>query len=149
MRFLNSKERKHFYKQLAAQYGYNGPREHALFEGGNDKLYAVTKEIDGVAFNEMNVVQGGLYVASTQGDDLRLTLDGAMLFAPYCNGCFVDVDEAGCDEWMRGENLSYNGGMRGYVLVRYKKRILGSGSVAAEGYIKNYVPKGRRISDPH
>ena len=149
MRFLNSKQRKQFYKQLHEQYGYEGPREYAIFEGGNDKLYVVNKEVDEVAFDEMNVVQGGLYVASTQGEDLRLTLDGAMLFGEYCNDCFVEIDEDARDVWMRGENLPYTGDLHGYVLIRYQQRILGCGSVSSEGYIKNYVPKGRRISQPH
>ncbi len=149
MDFLNSKQRKLFYKQLRAQYGYNGPKEHALFEGGADKIYALTKAAGEIPIHELRPVQGGLYVASTQGEDLRLTMDGAMLFGPYCEDCFIDVDEAGKNAWMAGKDLEYSGELHGYVLVRYGKRILGCGSVASNGYVKNYVSKGRRITQPH
>lgn len=149
MDFLNSKERKLFYKRLVEQYGYSGPREVALFRGGADKIYAVSKDLDLVPFMDLRPVQGGLYVASTQADDLRLTLDGALLFGPHCEGCFVELTREEKDVWMAGEDLPYSGSLRGFVLVCYEQRILGCGSVASQGYIKNYVPKGRRISDPH
>lgn len=149
MRFLNSKQRKHFYEQLREQYGYEGPKELALFEGGNNKIYAITKSLDEVPFTQMRPVQGGLYIASTESIDIRLTLDGAILLAKHCNDCFVDVDEDEKNTWMSGRNLPYQGEQNGYVLLRYQKRIIGCGSVSSDGYIKNYVPKGRRITDPH
>lgn len=149
MDFLNSKERKKFYQQLNKHYGYEGPRELALFEGGAGKIYAISKDLDKIPFTQMRVGQGGLYVANTKGDDLRLTMDGAMLFGEHCNDCFVDVDEEQKNAWMAGHDIAYHGPRNGFVLIRHHNRILGCGSVAHDKTIKNYVPKGRRISDPH
>lgn len=149
MDFLNSKQRKEFYKQLKEQYNYQGPKQLALFRTGNDKIYAIHPDIDSIAFTQMRTVQAGLYVASTQSNDLRLTLDGAILFGEHCKNCFVDLTLEQKNAWMAGENIAYDGPLHGYIILRHDKRIIGCGSVSNNGFIKNYVPKGRRISDPH
>ncbi|MFT4250078.1 MAG: methyltransferase RsmF C-terminal domain-like protein [Candidatus Woesearchaeota archaeon] len=146
--FLNSKQRKQFFRQLQETYGYSGSTEYAIYLGGDDKYYVVSSDIDKVDFVALGVRQGGLYVASKIRDELRLTMDGAMLFGPSCSGCFVEVNESEKNAWMRGEELETNIVEARYVLIKYKNKILGCGH-AANNSIKPYISKGRRISDPH
>ncbi len=144
--FLNSKQRKIFFQALTKQYGYTGSTDYVLYKGGQDKYYVISRGVENIPFTEMRVRMAGLYVASWKGDDLRLSMDGAMFFGADCANCFVEADEEQKNAWMKGEDIPGEG--HGHCIVTYKTYILGCGS-RSNGWVKNFVAKGRRITEPH
>jgi NOL1/NOP2/fmu family ribosome biogenesis protein len=148
VRFLNSKQKKGFFQQLSELYGYDGPSDFVIFEGGKNKFYVISADLAKLDLAKTPISYGGLYVANDSGGDLRLTMDGAMFFGPYCTGCFVDLDKQQLDDWMRGLEIDSDLVQAQYVIARYNTMIIGCGH-AANNSIKPYISKGRRISDPH
>ncbi len=147
MRFLNSKERRAFFGRLEETYGYHGPTDYVVYEGGRDKYYIISRDLEKLPFEELRIAQGGLHVASDAHGELRLTMDGAQLFGPSCDKPFAKLDTAGRDEWIAGQDVDSEG-EDGWVIVGWEKDILGCGR-RKDGRIINYVPKERRISEPH
>jgi NOL1/NOP2/fmu family ribosome biogenesis protein len=148
MDFLNSKQRKVFFKQLTKQYGYDGSTDYALYYGGGNKVFVVSSDIDKVPFLDLRPKMAGLYVAEMLRDQIRLTMDGSMLFGPHCHNCFIEFSTVQKDAWMRGEDIPTDIQEAKYILAKWEDKILGCGHAANES-IKPYVSKGRRISDPH
>ena len=148
MKFLNSKERKEFFRELEEEYGYGGSKDYVIAEGGKGKYYIISRDVDKILFEEMGMKQGGLYVAARMKDGLRLTMDGAMMLGPSCKKERVKLTSNEKDAWMNGENVVYRGEEHGYVIVAWKEDILGCGKIM-ERIVLNYVPKERRIAEPH
>lgn len=147
MDFLNSKQKKLWFKQLEDEYGYSGPTDMVVWTPGNDKFYVVTRSIDEIPFQDMRIKHAGLYVANNQSGELRLTMDGAMLFGPHCVKQHAITDSQK-DQWMKGENIAYDGEEEGFLIITFDDKILGCGRVR-DTEILNYVPKSRRIHEPH
>ena len=148
MDFLNSKERKIFFKQLKKQYGYDGSTDYALYRGGQEKIFVVSSDIDLVPFEDLRPRMAGLYIAEMLRDEIRLTMDGSMLFGADCHDCFIDLTDEEKDMWMRAEDIPTDIQEAKYVIARWNGKILGCGHAANES-IRPYISKGRRISDPH
>lgn len=145
MRFLNSKERKQFFGELKELYGYEGPTDYVVYEGGRDKYYIISRDVENIPFEEMRLKHAGLYVANQMISGLRLTMDGAQLLGKHCSKV-LPVDEAGMKLWMSG--LAVPCEEDGFFIVSYEGDVIGCG-YAKEGELRNYVPKERRISEFH
>ncbi len=146
MRFLNSKERKKFFELLKKNYGYEGPKDHAVYEGGREKYYIISKDIEKIGFENIRIRQGGLYIAQKQKGGLRLSMDGAQILGAYCSKK-LSLDDKQKNDWMRGEEVNKQS-EEGFWIITHNKDILGCGYVK-QGWIKNFVPKERRVRDLH
>ena len=147
VRFLNSRERKHFFATLQEDYGYKGTQDYVLMTPGNGKYYLLSRDVEKIDYEQLRIKQGGLYVACDAKEGIRLSMDGAIHFGPDCEHQPVMLDMNGRDEWMRGNDVAA-GEHQGWVIVSHEKDILGCGRVR-DGRVINYVPKERRIASPH
>lgn len=148
MRFLNSRERKVFLKQLSEQYGYEKDTDYLICELGKNKYYFVSPDVASLDIDAIRPQHLGLYVANTMKAEIRLTLDGAHLLAPACSHERITLTAEQTEEWMRGEDVQMSQQETPFRIVEYEKTILGCGKIK-DGYLLNYVPKGRRIQEFH
>lgn len=148
MRFLKSKERKEFFQRLNAEYGYEGPTDFVVYEGGKDKFFIISRDLERIPFEDLYIRQGGLHVASDSHGDLRLTMDGAQLLGPHCTKQRAQLSVEERDAWMKGQDVPYGGELSGFVVVAWQEDILGCGRIVGDR-VTNFVPKERRIADPH
>lgn len=148
MRFLNSREKKVFFNQLAEQYGYSGSTDFVVFEKGKHKYYVATADTASIDLIGLRPAHLGLYAVNEMHDELRLTMDGAQLFGPACTHPPVMLSEEQAEVWMRGEDVPVEDEDGPFCIVQCGEDILGCGKIK-KGYLLNYVPKGRWILDPH
>lgn len=147
MNFLNSKARKEFFKALSEKYGYDGPTDFTIFEGGKDKYYLISRAIEDY-LDALRIEMGGLYVAQNVADGIRLSMDGAMHFGPYCTAPRITLTAEQRDHWLKGEEVELGGEDTDWQIVICGADILGCSKVK-DGWLLSYIPKNRWILEPH
>ncbi len=148
MRFLNSRERKHFFAALKEQYGYEGSTEYLVFENGQNKFYLLNQSAAVIDWDGVRPKHAGLYVANQMHEELRLTMDGAQLLSNDCSHEKIVLTGEQQEQWMRGEDVATEQEDTPFSIVMCGEDVLGCGKIK-DGYLLNYVPKGRWILDPH
>lgn len=133
---------------LKEQYGYSGSTDYVIHEGGKNKYYVVSEDLALLDIANIPISYTGLYVANDSGEELRLTMDGAILFGEDCHDCFVELTDKQKNDWMRGLEIETDIEQAQYVIAKWNDKIIGCGH-AANNTIKPYISKGRRITDPH
>ncbi len=148
MRFLNSRERKAFIKQLQEQYGYEKDTDYLICELGKNKYYFFSPDVAAVDLHALRPQHIGLYVANTMKTEIRLTIDGAHLLAGACSHERIELTAQQMEEWMGGDDVQMSEQETPFRIVEHQGTILGCGKIK-DGYLLNYVPKGRRIQEFH
>jgi len=142
--FLNSKERKEIASQLEEQFGCSFESDLFMLKNNKEKIFIVTRALDGVDLTHLRIDTMGSYVLAVQKDGLRPTIEGSELLGPKAIKNIVDIDDGEMREWLKGKDLPSSKEGNALVLIRHDTTWLGAGKLR-EGIILNFVPKNRRI----
>jgi NOL1/NOP2/fmu family ribosome biogenesis protein len=141
LKALNSREKKEIYKLLDSQFGHTEKFEVIFLRNSKDKIFFLTNDYMDLDVTNLRVNNKAMYFAKIERDGLRMNIEGAQLLKATKN--VIDLNKEEAHAWMLGDDIAHKGN-EGYVLLRYKKDILGCGILKADN-IRNMVAKERRL----
>ena len=143
--FLKSKQVKEVLAALQEQFGYSEKNDLVWAENNKDRLFVVNRDIDRLPLDELRINSVGVYIAErTKEGLLRLSIEGSEMVSKSASKNVIDIDEKRRDEWLKGEDIDFEGKERGYVILRCNGDVLGCGKVKNNS-ILNFVSKNRRV----
>jgi len=140
LKALRSKELKEFYKELKETYGFANKFDSLVLISTKDKYYLLSREFAELDVAKLRINNIAMYFGKKEKDGLRLSIEGAQLV-----GGGIEIDEAGMRKWVEGKDVNFEK-ETGYVVVKYKKDVLGCGRIV-NNVLRNMVPKERRIKE--
>ncbi len=151
MAFLNTREMKRIKEKLVQQFGAAPAGDYGYYQGSNNRLWLVSKEILQVDLTKLRIDRLGLYFAEIMNDEsVRLSKEGSQLLAQEAqkkkhslqNAIALTKEEV--RSYFQGNNLDKDLGQQArFVLLFYNKDCLGCAKYK-EGTILNFLPKIHR-----
>jgi len=146
---LNSKRIKEILQLLKQQWAYSEKFECGFLQKEND-IFLVTRDIDKIDLQEVNVNSLGVYFGELRNNQLRLSIEGSQIIGKKASKNVVELNDSGLKKWLKGEDMDLalidkNGGSDGYVIVKHDNAFFGCGRIK-EGQMLNFVPKSRRLN---
>lgn len=152
---LNSKETKRILEKIKDQYGYEIDKhdlDYAFLMNKEDRIYAVTKELGKIPYDDMKIDAIGIYFGEVYREKLRLSIEGAQIIGKHATKNIYDLDYDQMILWIKGNELDFDDVGEEFVIVRYKEPktgkydILGCGKYNRQtGKLLNYVSKSRKL----
>ncbi len=143
---LNSKSVKEIMKLLQKQWGYEERLGCGFLQKEND-IFLITKDVDKIELNSLNVNSLGLYFAELRHEQLRLSIEGSQIIGKQAKKNVVDTDDSKLRQWLAGEDLELTEIIcenNSYAIVRHGSDFFGCGRIK-DGKLLNFVPKARRL----
>ncbi|AEA48001.1 methyltransferase RsmF C-terminal domain-like protein [Archaeoglobus veneficus] len=125
-------------KYISEQFGVDRI-EFELKEMGKGRVYALKP-----CSIEVKEHHSGIYIGKFEKDGFRLSIEGSALIGPHARRNVIEVDDEVAAQWMSGKDIPSD--VRGYVILKWKNFFLGCGRGNGK-FIRNFVPKNRRISN--
>ncbi|MAG15930.1 hypothetical protein CMO88_02620 [Candidatus Woesearchaeota archaeon] len=143
---LNSKKIKQILKILQNQWGYPEKFDYGFLQKEND-IFLVTKDIDKIDLNEVNVNSLGLYFGELRHEQLRLSIEGSQIIGKKASKNVISLNDEQLQQWLKGDNitLTTSAENNSFVLIKNNKDFFGCGRIK-DGLLLNFVPKSRRMS---
>lgn len=144
MKLLNKTEKKKIIQELE-QFGIS-KLPYLLIETGKEKIRGYSgnlsiQEISKLARTaRLEII--GLYLFKCDLG-LRLSLDATQILKPTKK--IIQIDDKQAQSWFKGEDLNITTTQQGFAIIKHNQDFLGSGKVAGNNIIKNFMPKERRI----
>ncbi|MEM4702978.1 MAG: hypothetical protein QXP53_00620 [Candidatus Pacearchaeota archaeon] len=148
---LSRKKKKEIHESMAKNYGIEINQQHNFIKTGKYKLRIFTGNISESELNILNytlkIDNIGLFFANVKEKELRLSFDAAIMFGKKATKNVIKINKDQVREWMQGKdieilNIKFDSR---FVLIKYKKDILGCGKVSGNRLL-NFVPKERRTN---
>ena len=153
LKILNSKETKHIFEKLEAQYGYTADRQKLDFiflMNKDNRLYIVSKDIAKIDFENLKIDAIGVYFGELYNESIRLSLEGAQVIGKGATKNIIYITDDDMLEWVKGKDIKHEDCGKDFVIILNKNKItchddiLGCGKYK-DGNIVNYVSKSRRL----
>lgn len=147
IQILKGKELELFEEKLKEQFGIK-KIEGTIMKKGEEKVFLFSGNITEENFRllEENVFieRVGTYIAKIEEYGIRLSIEGSQILKDQITENIIDLDEEEMNTWMHGEEVLKETENTGYVIIRYKEDMLGTGK-ASKQKITNFIPKSRRL----
>lgn len=147
LREISGKDKEKILEQLNRDFGITNIPGILLMRGAERIfLYQGSLTMEQISNAEKTFVieRIGVYFAKEQNGEIRLSLEGVHLLKDQIKKGIFELDEKQADEWMHGSELNIETGKKGFLVMKYKDYLLGTGK-ASEKKISNYIPKNRRL----
>lgn len=152
LKVLNSKEKKPILKFINEQWGDCFDHKEFVFLLNNKaKLYISNADIGQIDLDKLRIDHVGMYFGTVEDDGIRLSIEGSQLVGPRAEKTnnIIELNDEEAAAWIRGEDIEkpeYTESCDSkYVLIKNKDDFLGC-TRQANGIIRNFVPKARRVS---
>ena len=148
-KFMSRRELKPFFQMIKEQYGTMPELFNNLgFVKGKERIYCITKDVDGVELKNIRINSIGLYIAEIKKEQFRLSIEGSQLVGPVATKNVCELTHEQLRKWLKGQDIKVEGEYTGFAILKYGNDYVGSGKYK-EGYILNFVPKARRLIEMH
>lgn len=142
---LNTREVKVILKWLKEQYGIKELKIDSVFlKSTKDRIYLSNKYISELEPKSLRINLIGMYFATEEPNGVRLSIEGSQIIGPKSTKNVAELNKKQIADWMRGEDIEYQGSLKGFVIIKCDNDFYGVGGYK-EGKILNYVSKDRRI----
>jgi NOL1/NOP2/fmu family ribosome biogenesis protein len=141
---LNRKETGRIMDALLETYGFTGQLGYAFLRKRDEKIYAVSPDFTRIDDRMLRMDTLGLYFATFDGKEMRLTIEGSQIIGPGATKGVIDLTEEQGRRWLLGEDVQVEYEGRGYVVVRSGVDYLGCGRIR-DKMLLNFIPKTRRV----
>ena len=146
---LSNQETQEILSKLNEQFGIK-EIPGKLIKIGKEKIYLFNgnfseeqiKNLEKITFIEKTGVYIGAIFSPT--NEIRLSIEGTQIFKKQIRKNIFEINEKQTEEWMQGQELNLQTGLRGIIVIKYKNNFLGCGK-ASENKIGNFIPKSRRL----
>jgi len=145
LKILNRKEINKILKILDKQFGFKERLDYAFLLSEKNKIYIVNRDIEQIDLSKLRPNSYGLYFAEYKEDKIRLSIEGSQLIGLRSTKNIIEPDASQARQWLKGNDLDYNGQLKDYVIIKHKNDFLGCGKIAPNR-ILNFVPKTRRLN---
>lgn len=140
---LNTREVKEILEELKEHFGMKSDIKDAMIEGGDGKIYLISRKFGEIDQSKLRINNIGLYFCKKEKGGLKPTIEGCQIIKPTKN--VFEMSEEQKDAWMEGRDLeTREQDLHSFVVVKHKNDFYGSGTYK-DGRIWNMVPKERRI----
>ncbi|HLD38672.1 MAG TPA: hypothetical protein VJA20_04490 [Candidatus Nanoarchaeia archaeon] len=146
---LSNQETKEILSKLNEQFGIQkilgrlikiGKERIFLFNG--DFSDEQIKNLEKIVFIEkIGIYVGAIFLPT---DEIRLSIEGTQIFKDQITKNLFEINEEKFGNWMQGEELNIQTGLKGIIVIKYRNNFLGCGK-ASENKIGNFIPKSRRL----
>ena len=144
MKILNKKAIKEILALIKGQWSSSIDLDYAFLKDKDNKIYLINKEFASLPLERLRINKIGLYFGQILNNELRLSIDGSQLIGPKAKKNILEITPEQTRAWLRGEDLTTDKKLKGFVLIKHNKDFFGTGKFKA-GIVLNFVPKGRRI----
>ena len=145
--FLKSSDKKHIESQLKERFGIK-EIPGMLLRRGQERIFIYQGSLTQNQIENLEewtqVERVGIYFAKIINDEIRLSIEGVQILKNQITKNIFELNEKQAQEWMQGQELPIATGKRGFLIMKYKEDLLGTGK-ASEFKIGNYIPKSRRL----
>ncbi|MFA5020075.1 MAG: hypothetical protein WC533_03165 [Candidatus Pacearchaeota archaeon] len=148
--FLDNTKKKKLISEIEEQYGIDNI-PFLIIETGKDKYRIYSGELSKDEIKELSKSVRIEFIGSKicKKDNVNVRLNFDMLNLPLIkeqiNKNIVEINEEQIKPWLKGENVEKNVNLSSsYLVVKNKGDFLGMGQ-NGKTFIKNYVPKERRV----
>ena len=148
---LSNQETKEILSKLNEQFGIQkilgrlikiGKERIFLFNG--DFSDEQIKNLEKIVFIEkIGIYVGAIFLPT---DEIRLSIEGTQIFKDQITKNLFEINEEKFGNWMQGEELNIQTGLKGIIVIKYRNNFLGCGK-ASENKIGNFIPKNRRLKE--
>ena len=149
LKILNSKERQKIAEKLKERFGIESI-PYMIVQSGKERLRIASINLSTDEIRKLsqtaNIELIGLYFATLVNDEIRLGIDATHLLKSQITKGMVELNEGDAREWLKGRDLQRKNNERGFVVMRHKQDLLGTGKLSEEK-ISNFIPKERRIKE--
>src|SRR3989344_637272 len=149
LKILNSKERQKIAEKLKERFGIESI-PYMIVQSGKERLRIASINLSTDEIRKLsqtaNIELIGLYFATLVNDEIRLSIDAKHLLKSQINKNIIEISEKEKDEWLKGRDLQKENAERGFVVIKYKDDLLGTGKLSQDK-ISNFIPKERRIKE--
>ena len=149
IKILKGKERKEILDSLKTQFGiekFNG----TLLQRGKERIFLYEGNFDEEDLKKLEKItfieRAGIYLGKLEDHKMRLSIEGSQILKNEIKKNIVELDDQEKDIWMMGHEILKKTGLNGFVIMKYKEDLLGTGK-ASEEKITNFIPKSRRLRD--
>ena len=146
---LSNQETKEILSKLNEQFGIQkilgrlikiGKERIFLFNG--DFSDEQIKNLEKIVFIEkIGIYVGAIFLPT---GEIRLSIEGTQIFKDQITKNLFEINEEKFGNWMQGEELNIQTGLKGIIVIKYRNNFLGCGK-ASENKIGNFIPKSRRL----
>ena len=147
IRILNNKEKQEIFAKLQNQFGITN-LPGILIKIGGERIFLFQGSLSEEEIKKLDLIipieRAGIYFAKIQEDKIRLSIDGTHILKDQIKNNIFELNEAQVQEWMSGNELNIAPGKIGFLIMKYKDDLLGTGK-ASEKKITNFIPKARRL----
>ena len=146
---LSDQETKEILSKLNKQFGIKeipgklikiGKERIFLFQGNFSEEQI--KDLEKITFIEKIGIYIGAIFPPT--GEIRLSIEGTQIFKNQIIKNIFEINNEQLENWMQGEELNIQTGLRGIIVIKHKDNFLGCGK-ASEIKIGNFIPKSRRL----
>jgi NOL1/NOP2/fmu family ribosome biogenesis protein len=147
LKIIEGEELNQFQIQLEKQFGIKKIPGRIVMRG-RERVFLFSGDIEekDLRLLEKNtfVERAGTYIAKNVDGEYRLSIEGSQIFKDQITKNIVELNEEEMLEWMYGSEVLKKTGLKGFVIMKYKEDMLGTGK-ASEEKITNFIPKSRRL----
>lgn len=141
---MNSKDVKNLLSMLNSQFGLSKKLDFVFLRNNKDRIYVVSREIEMLDLQSLNIDSVGLYFGTLQSDGFRVSIEGSQIIGYLCTKNILNISKEDKHKWMTGNNIELNGEDNRYVLVKSGTDFFGCGKIK-NGELLNSVSKSRRL----
>ncbi|MEK6819646.1 MAG: hypothetical protein AABY03_00410 [Nanoarchaeota archaeon] len=150
MKILNEKQKKEIEEKLEERFGIKEIPGKIVMRGG-ERLFLYSGNLDEEKIREIEetvfIERVGIYFAKIEENgEMRLSIEGTQILREQIKKNIFILNEEQLEKWMMGSELNIKSGMKGFVIMKYKDELLGTGK-ASEEKISNFIPKNRRLRE--
>ena len=149
LKIFNKKEKQEIEEKLNEQFGIKEIPGQIIMKG-REKLFLFSGSFNSrqiKRLEKLTVIERiGAYFAKIdeRTDTIRLSIEGSQILKDQIKKNIFEIPEELLENWMKGQELNVKTGKKGFLIMKYKDNLLGSGK-ASEEKIGNFIPKNRRL----
>jgi NOL1/NOP2/fmu family ribosome biogenesis protein len=149
IRIIEGREKEKIMEILLEQFGVE-KIPGKIIKRGKEKIFLFTGSLTEREIQNLSqatfVERVGVYFAKENEGELRLSIEGTQILKNEIKKNIVELNEEEKETWMMGHEILKKTGLKGFVVIKYKEDMLGTGK-ASEEKITNFIPKSRRLKD--
>jgi NOL1/NOP2/fmu family ribosome biogenesis protein len=149
MKLIEGKEKKEILEILKKNFGVT-KIPGKLFQRGKERIFIYSGNFEKEDIEKLSkatfIERIGVYFAKKIDDEIRLSIEGTQILKNEIKKNLIELTQEEMLTWMMGHELLKKTGKKGFVIMKYKENMLGTGK-ASEEKITNFIPKSRRLKD--
>lgn len=144
IKILSKKEIKNIKKKLINQWGFSNDLDYTFLINNKGRINIVNKDVFSIDDTKLRIDSIGLYFATMIHNELRLSIEGALIVGPYATKNVFELNDKQRKDWIKGNDIKIEEENSSFKIIKNKNDYFGCGRIKNNNLL-NYFPKSRRI----